>query len=120
MPAREALAGVLVPRFGGVAVGDSRRLRRGTGAQIRKRLLMEPSKADAVRSVLVFQWNPIGFPVPNDEYDDYIPDLLRMLSDDASVPEIERKLQELEALIGVETGRSHRTNIAEVLKYLRQ
>lgn len=33
-------------------------------------------KEGAVRKILTKVWNPIGFDVPEDEYDEYLPDVL--------------------------------------------
>lgn len=32
-----------------------------------------------IRDILVHRWNPIGLPVPHDEYDAYIPTLYRYI-----------------------------------------
>ncbi len=39
---------------------------------------------DAVREILWRDWDPIGCGVPRDEYDSYIPDVLRLLRAGAS------------------------------------
>ncbi|HLY01233.1 MAG TPA: hypothetical protein VKR56_01910 [Candidatus Cybelea sp.] len=74
------------------------------------------STIDAIRTILLSQWNPIGFPVPDDEYDRYAPSIARMLFDVASANEISDKLRDFEALIGVETSPSLRLAVAQALK----
>jgi hypothetical protein len=34
---------------------------------------------DAIRRVLIAEWNPIGCGVPDDEYDSYIPAIYRLM-----------------------------------------
>lgn len=36
-----------------------------------------------INAILRQDWNPIGFPVPDDEYDSYAPPILRLLLADA-------------------------------------
>ncbi len=51
---------------------------------------------DAIRSLLLAEWNLIGFYVPNDEYDSYIPAIYRLMQTRVSVEELAAHLQEIE------------------------
>jgi hypothetical protein len=55
---------------------------------------MRDWKADvnAIRRILRDEWNPIGFDVPDDEYDSYIPAVYQLLRGGASAEEISRRL----------------------------
>jgi hypothetical protein len=46
------------------------------------------SEVDAIRQVLRHEWNPIGFPVPLDEYDSYIGTIHSMIKAGASTQEL--------------------------------
>ena len=50
---------------------------------------------NAIRSVLVTDWNPIGFSVPGDEYDAYIGTIYRLIANQADDEEIARHLHEI-------------------------
>jgi hypothetical protein len=45
-----------------------------------------------IRNILVNDWNPIGFPVPEDEYDGYIGHIYHLLYSGASKNEIAKEL----------------------------
>jgi hypothetical protein len=51
---------------------------------------------NAIRRVLVDQWNPIGVNVPDDEYDGYIPTIYRMMQELAGVEKLADHLGKLE------------------------
>ena len=53
---------------------------------------------DNIRTVLVHDWNPIGFDVPRDEYDAYIGGVYRLLFQGASIPDIANHLASVESL----------------------
>jgi len=55
-------------------------------------------KADveAIRSVLMAEWDPIGCGVPEDEYDSYIPAIYRLMQACASIDDLAAYLQEVE------------------------
>jgi hypothetical protein len=48
----------------------------------------------AVRRILWEDWDPIGCGVPEDEYDDYVPDVVRLLLEGADPEVLERHLRE--------------------------
>lgn len=46
------------------------------------KILKNPSLFNQIRNVLFQEWNPIGFPdLPRDEYDHYIPEIMKKLSE---------------------------------------
>lgn len=51
---------------------------------------------DAIRRILMSDWDPIGCGVPDDEYDSYIPVIYRMLQDDADAVRLSAHLYQLE------------------------
>ena len=68
---------------------------------------------DDIRSVLLEDWNPIGFPVPPDEYDAYIGRVYRLLAGGASEAEVARYLEALELRrVGVEVSRETLSEVA--------
>jgi hypothetical protein len=46
------------------------------------------TKSAAIRRILLTEWNPIGFDVPEDEYDSHIPDIYRLMRERAGIPAI--------------------------------
>lgn len=51
--------------------------------------------------VTLLEWNPIEFPVPPDEYDDYVPQVIEMLRQGCTSETITRHLSRVrDALIG--------------------
>jgi hypothetical protein len=51
---------------------------------------------DAIRRILVSEWDPIGCGVPKDEYDGYISVIYRLIQARVSIEELASHLQELE------------------------
>ena len=43
---------------------------------------------DSIRQILLHDWSPIGCPVPDDEYDDYIGPVYRILASSRSEQEL--------------------------------
>ena len=43
---------------------------------------------DSIRQIFLHGWNPIGFPVPDDEYDSYIGGVYRILAGSRSEQEL--------------------------------
>jgi hypothetical protein len=73
-------------------------------------------KPNEIRNVLLADWDPLNVgdsPKLADEYDRYIPGILTLLSNGASVMEIERFLKGVEADLGItpEPDRSRRAAI---------
>lgn len=70
---------------------------------------------DEVRSVLLRDWDPLGVgdnPNLSDEYDSYIPELLRLLRAGASATVIAEYLETLESRLGVDTSAGKGMEIA--------
>jgi hypothetical protein len=63
-------------------------------------LTMQPrdwkADVDAIRSILISEWDPIGCGIPDDEYDGYIPGIYRLMQARVSIEELEAHLQEIE------------------------
>ena len=51
---------------------------------------------DAIRSILMSEWNPIGCGVPEDEYDSYIPAMYRLMQLRVSIEQLADLLQSFE------------------------
>lgn len=51
---------------------------------------------DAIRRILISEWDPIGCGVPEDEYDSYIPVIYRLMQARAGVERLASHLEELE------------------------
>jgi hypothetical protein len=51
---------------------------------------------DAIRRVLMSEWDPIGCGVPDDEYDSYIPVIYKYMQARSSVEELAQHLEEIE------------------------
>ena len=51
---------------------------------------------DKIRTVLLENWNPIGSPVPVDEYDGYVGGIYRLLFNKATVSEVAEHLASVE------------------------
>ena len=51
---------------------------------------------DAIRPILMSEWDPIGCGVPDDEYDGYIPVIYRLMQARVSIEDLASHLQEIE------------------------
>jgi hypothetical protein len=65
-----------------------------------------------VRLILLNDWNPIGFPVPHDEYDSYITGVLRLLLAGADQHKLTEHLSTLEMTSMGLTGLRARCSVA--------
>jgi hypothetical protein len=54
------------------------------------------AKVDAIRRILISDWDPIRCGVPEDEYDSYIPVIYRLMQAGGSAKELAAHLQKLE------------------------
>lgn len=54
------------------------------------------ANVDAIRSLLLAEWDPIGCGVPKDEYDSYIPSIYHLIERRVSIEELAVHLQEIE------------------------
>lgn len=74
---------------------------------------------DAVREVLLVDWDPIGVndvPQAADEYEEYAPPIARMLSDGTSIAELSRHLLEIETdVLGLEGDPARAERVAASL-----
>ena len=61
-----------------------------------ERLRNWKSDVDAIRRVLMSEWDPIGCGVPVDEYDGYIPVIYRLLQEGANAVQLSAHLYQLE------------------------
>jgi len=72
----------------------------------------------AVRDALFYSWDPIGVSHNenlHDEYDSYVPEILRMLNSGASSESIAERLADFERKLFCETSQEHRRRAAAVL-----
>jgi lactam utilization protein B len=73
-----------------------------------------------VRRVLMQHWDPIGVndvPAAQDEYDEYVEEMIEMLRRDASVSALEQRLLDIETLsMGLRGDRAKALRTAEVLR----
>lgn len=81
-------------------------------------------QTDQIRDILFYEWDPIQVS-PNeklkDEYDTYIPDIIRILNQSTDQ---ERKMKELEMLLrkteDVDIGVKSSTNLEKIAKQLTE
>ncbi len=74
------------------------------------------SDIEAIRQILLSDWNPIGFDVPDDEYDEYIPQLYQMIRNQASVDQLSHHLSQVESdRIGLTAIQERNHRVAELL-----
>ncbi len=72
--------------------------------------------ADDVRQVLMTEWDPIGCGVPDDEYDSYIPGVLRLLYNRADATAVADYLDRVETeSIGLRARPEVNRRVAEML-----
>ena len=53
---------------------------------------------DAIRRILMAEWDPIGCGVPDDEYDSYIPEIYRLLQEGVDAHSLAAHLETLETI----------------------
>lgn len=74
----------------------------------------------AIHDVLIREWDPIGVsdePMAQDEYDSYIPVILRLLSEGADEIKIAHHLEQIETVsMGLSSGGEHNRIIARRLR----
>ncbi len=65
---------------------------------------------NAIRRILIAEWDPIGCGVPDDEYDSYIPGIYRLMKGGADTYKLAQHLLHLETVsMGVQ-GNSQRSD----------
>ena len=70
--------------------------------------------AKAIREILIREWNPIGFTVPGDEYDSYVPGILRLLTADAREAEIGSYLEQIQTVnMGLQGNMKENSRVAQ-------
>lgn len=73
------------------------------------------AKIQTVREILLRDWDPLGIndnPSLVDEYDAYVPGLLRLLETDASIDQLIRHLEAIELRLGGPSLREKRLRAA--------
>ena len=71
---------------------------------------------DAIRRVLISDWDPIGCGVPEDEYDSYIPVIYRLMQGHAGVEGLANHLEKLETeSMGLRADPARNRRIAQML-----
>ncbi|HEY1656210.1 MAG TPA: hypothetical protein VGF86_13980 [Candidatus Tumulicola sp.] len=74
---------------------------------------------EAIRSIFLSRWNPIGAPLLSEqEYDRFVPEILRMLLAGASEEAIAEKLEDFEMFMRSGTSGVQRLDVAHALKAL--
>lgn len=68
-----------------------------------------------IDDILYQEWNPIGFPVPKDEYRAYVPKIFQLILAGCSEKEIAKELSELE--LGI-VGSSNNANCERVARLI--
>jgi hypothetical protein len=76
---------------------------------------------DAIRKILMAEWDPIGCGVPDDEYDAYIPGIYGLMQANASVEELALHLERLETVsMGLRGDAPRNRHVAQRLLELVQ
>ncbi len=71
---------------------------------------------DAIRKILITEWDPIGCGVPDDEYDSYIPVIYRLMQGRAGVVGLASHLEELETQsMGLSANPERNQRVAKLL-----
>jgi hypothetical protein len=76
---------------------------------------------DAIRKILIAEWDPIGCGVPEDEYDSYIPVIYRLMQGRAGVHGLACHLEHLEAnSLGLRSNSERNRRVARMLLDLKK
>jgi hypothetical protein len=76
---------------------------------------------DAVRRILISEWDPIGCGVPEYEYDSYIPTIYRLMESRAGVEGLASHLEKLETeSMGLRADADRNRRVAKMLLDLTQ
>jgi hypothetical protein len=79
------------------------------------------AKTPAIRRVLLAEWNPIGFDVPEDEYDSDIPVIYRLVHDRVGIEAPARHLGKSESeSMGLSPDAKKNERIAQLLMALME
>ena len=71
---------------------------------------------EAIRRILLDDWNPIGVDVPDDEYDSYIPLIHRMIQQRNSVDQLTLALGNIESeRMGLQVNKQQNRRVAKLL-----
>ena len=71
---------------------------------------------DAIRRILISEWDPIGCGVPEDEYDSYIPVIYRLMQARAGVEGLASHLEKLETeSMGLRADMDRNRRVARML-----
>jgi len=78
----------------------------------------------AIHKILLKEWDPLGIrrmPSMRDEYDDYLPNIFKLIRDNSSESEIFEYLWWIELKVLEKTGRKeHTLKIAKLLKEIEK
>ncbi|KAB0627305.1 hypothetical protein F7P75_07660 [Acinetobacter gandensis] len=78
----------------------------------------------AIHNILLKEWDPLGIrrmPSMRDEYDDYLPNIFKLIRDNSSESEIFEYLWWIELKVLEKTGRKeHTLKIAKLLKEIEK
>ena len=78
----------------------------------------------AIHKILLKEWDPLGIrriPALRDEYDDYLPNIFKLIQEDSSESEIFEYLWWIELKVLEKTGRKeHTLKIAKLLKEIEK
>jgi hypothetical protein len=75
-------------------------------------------KADveAIRRILISEWDPIGFGVPEDEYDSYIPTIYLLMQSCVGIEGLASHLEKLETVsMGLSVNTERNRRVAKML-----
>ena len=76
---------------------------------------------DAIRKILMAEWNPIGCGVPDDEYDGYIPGIYLLMQGRAGVEGLASHLHKLETVsMGLCGDAARNRRVAQMLLNLME
>jgi hypothetical protein len=71
---------------------------------------------DAIRRILISEWDPIGCGVPEDEYDSYIPAVYRLMQSRAGAEALASHLEKLETeSMGLRADPARSRRVAQML-----
>jgi hypothetical protein len=74
------------------------------------------ARMQAIRALLIADWAPIGYGVPPDEYDGYLPGIYRLLESGTDVVKLTAHFGKLERIsMGLAERTDHNRHVAEKL-----
>ncbi|HEV7999465.1 MAG TPA: hypothetical protein VGP63_06275 [Planctomycetaceae bacterium] len=73
------------------------------------------ANVNAIRRILLSEWNPIGVDVPDDEYDSYIPNIYALVQQRASLDTVSSHLGSIVERMGLQPVSEHNRRAAALL-----